>query len=91
MLASLAYPLAQSFEKKIALWKKWKYMFPAMLITAGFFLIWDEFFTRIGVWSFSEKYTLGFNIGRMALFSHRSLLLLFCVFRCQLFHKKRHT
>jgi lycopene cyclase domain-containing protein len=65
MLASLAYPLAQSFEKKIALWKKWKYMFPAMLITAGFFLIWDEFFTRIGVWSFSEKYTIGFNIGSL--------------------------
>jgi len=67
MLASLAYPLAQSFEKKIALWKKWKHMFPAMLITAGFFLIWDEFFTRIGVWSFSEKYTLGFNIGSLPI------------------------
>lgn len=65
MLASVAYPLAQSFEKKISLWKKWKYMFPAMLITAGFFLIWDEFFTRIGVWSFSEQYTIGFNIGSL--------------------------
>ena len=67
MLGSLAYPLAQSFERRIALWKKWKHLFPAMLLTAGFFLIWDEFFTRIGVWSFSPIYTLGINIGSLPL------------------------
>jgi lycopene cyclase domain-containing protein len=42
-------------------------MIPAMLITAGFFLIWDEFFTRIGVWSFNETYTLGIFIGSLPL------------------------
>ncbi len=67
MLGSLAYPLAQSFERKIELWKKWKHLFPAILLTAGFFLIWDEFFTRIGVWSFSPIYTLGINIGSLPL------------------------
>ena len=67
MLASLAYPLAQSFEQRISLWKKWRFMFPAILVTAGFFLIWDEFFTRIGVWSFSKQYTLGINIGSLPL------------------------
>lgn len=67
MLGSLLYPLAQSFERRISLWKKWKHMFPAILITAGFFLIWDEFFTRIGVWSFNEQYTLGKYIGSLPI------------------------
>lgn len=42
-------------------------MFPAMLITAGFFLIWDEFFTRIGVWSFNPQYVTGIYIGSLPL------------------------
>ncbi len=67
MLGSLAYPFAQSFERRITLYRKWKHMFPAMLITAGFFLIWDEFFTQIGVWSFSETYTLGIYFGSLPL------------------------
>ncbi|MCB0820958.1 MAG: lycopene cyclase domain-containing protein [Bacteroidetes bacterium] len=67
MLASLAYPLAQSFERRIRLYKKWKHMFPAMLITAGFFIIWDEFFTRIGVWSFNPQYVTGIYIGSLPL------------------------
>ena len=65
MLACIAYPLAQSFERRITYWKKWKYVFPAILITAGFFIIWDEFFTRIGVWNFNKKYTLGIDIGSL--------------------------
>ena len=67
MLASVAYPLAQSFERRVSIYRKWKFMIPAMLITAGFFLIWDEFFTRIGVWSFNETYTLGIFIGSLPL------------------------
>lgn len=67
MLGSLAYPLLQSFERRVSIYKKWKHMFPAILITAGFFIIWDEFFTRIGVWSFNDKYTLGIYIGSLPL------------------------
>jgi len=67
MLASIAYPLLQSFERRITMFRKWKHIFPAILITAGFFIIWDEFFTRIGVWSFNEKYILGILIGSLPL------------------------
>ena len=42
-------------------------MLPAILITAGFFLIWDEFFTQIGVWSFSQSYTIGVYFGSLPL------------------------
>jgi lycopene cyclase domain-containing protein len=67
MLGCLVYPLAQSFERKITYYKKWKHVFPAILITAGFFIIWDEFFTRIGVWSFNPKYTVGIFIGSLPI------------------------
>lgn len=36
-----------------------------MLIPALFFLVWDELFTRIGVWSFNENYITGFKIGSL--------------------------
>jgi lycopene cyclase domain-containing protein len=67
MLVCLAYPFAQSFERRISYYKKWKYVFPAILITAGFFIIWDEFFTRIGVWSFNPIFTIGIYIGSLPI------------------------
>jgi lycopene cyclase domain-containing protein len=67
MILCLVYPVAQSFERKISYYKKWKNVFPALLITAGFFIIWDEFFTRIGVWSFNPKYTVGIYIGSLPI------------------------
>lgn len=67
MLLSLAYPLAQSFEKRVFLWKRWKFMFPAILITAAFFIVWDIFFTITGVWSFNPKYVTGVYLIRMPI------------------------
>ena len=59
LAASLAGPLLLSFDKKVAYYKKWKYLFPAMLLPALFFLVWDELKTRAGVWSFSDEYIAG--------------------------------
>lgn len=62
LLCSVAFPLLFSFEKRIAYYKTWKHLFPAIAITATFFIIWDHYFTINGIWSFSEKYTTGFKI-----------------------------
>ena len=62
LLCSVAFPLLFSFEKRITYYKTWKYLFPAIAITATFFIIWDHYFTINGIWSFSEKYTTGFKI-----------------------------
>ncbi|MBP6432768.1 MAG: lycopene cyclase domain-containing protein [Ferruginibacter sp.] len=56
---SIAGPLALSFDKKVAFYKKWKYLFPAMLLPALFYIVWDVFFTYKGVWSFNENYITG--------------------------------
>lgn len=56
LAASLAGPLALSFDKKVAFYKNWKYLFPAMIIPALLYIIWDFYFISKGVWSFNEEY-----------------------------------
>ena len=61
LLASIVGPLLLSFDKKVAFYKEWKYLFPAMLPPAIFYIIWDIYFTAEKVWSFNEDYILGIN------------------------------
>lgn len=58
----VVFPIVLSFDKKVAFYKHWKYLFPSMLIVGAFFVLWDMLFTATGVWSFNEKYVLGFYI-----------------------------
>src|ERR1017187_1219286 len=66
-MASLTGPLTLSFDKKVAFYKKWKYLFPAMIIPALFYIAWDIFFTSEGVWYFNEKYITGIKIVNLPL------------------------
>ena len=62
LACSLAGPLLLSFDKKVAFYKKWKWLFPAMLIPAFIYIVWDIYFTAKGVWSFNEKYITGIKL-----------------------------
>lgn len=64
-LGSLAIPLAFSFEPKVAFYKKWKFLWPAIVIMAAIFLIWDAWFTAEGIWEFNHHYVLGIDIVNM--------------------------
>jgi lycopene cyclase domain-containing protein len=66
-LLSLAGPFALSFDKKVHFYKKWKFVFPAMIIPAVVFIIWDDFFTRTGVWDFSSEHTIGWKLGSLPI------------------------
>ena len=59
LLFAISYPLAQSFERRIRYATQWKYLFPGMLGTAAFFIVWDIWFTNLGVWEFNSRYVLG--------------------------------
>jgi lycopene cyclase domain-containing protein len=65
LAGSLIGPLFLSFDKKVAFYKQWKYIFPAMLLPALFFIVWDELKTRSGVWSFNEEYITGLKISSL--------------------------
>lgn len=62
MIASVVFPVLFSFEKQIHFVSRWKFLPVAIGIPAALFIIWDVWFTRTGVWSFSDDYTLGFRL-----------------------------
>lgn len=59
MLCAIAGPLALSFDKKVAFYKSWPTLKVAILIPAILFIVWDIYFTSIGVWQFSKYRVLG--------------------------------
>ena len=75
-IASVLFPLALSFDKKVAFYKSWKYLFPAMLISATFFIGWDVLFTAQGVWGFNPEYITGIYVFNLPL---EEVLFFVCV------------
>lgn len=59
---TILFPLSLSFDKKVQFYKKWKFIWPGLLITGLVFLFWDVLFTVDGVWSFNPKYITGITI-----------------------------
>lgn len=48
--------LPLSFDKKVAFYKQWKYLFPALLVVALIFWVWDIAKTYLQVWEFNPQY-----------------------------------
>jgi lycopene cyclase domain-containing protein len=82
LLCSIAGPLLLSFDKKVSFYKKWKYVFPAMVLPAILYILWDIFFTQQGVWSFNEAYITGFKLVNLPI---EEVLFFFIIPYCCLF------
>jgi len=52
----IIFPFLLSFDKKVAFYRRWKYLFPAICFNAAFFIAWDVYYTHLGVWGFNERY-----------------------------------
>lgn len=61
LLCSLAFPLALSFDKKVAFFRYWKTLFPSLILTGIIFIAADIIFTKNGVWGFNPRYHSGFT------------------------------
>ncbi|MDZ7291808.1 MAG: lycopene cyclase domain-containing protein [candidate division KSB1 bacterium] len=59
-------PLLLSFEKQVRFVTKWRHAFPAILITAVPYLIWDAMVTGRHWW-FNERHTLSFRFAGLPL------------------------
>ncbi len=56
---SIIIPLIFSFHKKIQFYKRWSSFFKANFLVTIPFLIWDELFTRNGIWGFTNEHIIG--------------------------------
>ena len=55
-LLVLALPLALSFDRKVAFWRKWPRVFAALAAVVAVFGAWDVWKTSAGVWGFNPQY-----------------------------------
>ena len=75
-LVTILFPFLFSFYSKENFSKKWKYVWPAILIPGIIFIAWDEIFTRLGVWGFNEAYLSGLYIGTLPI---EEILFFICI------------
>lgn len=55
-LSTLFFPFLLSFDQKVHFYKKWRFLFPSILLVGSFFILWDIYFTSLGVWGFNSDY-----------------------------------
>lgn len=66
-ICSVAFPLIFTFHPKLKFNKEWRAYWPANLITSAIFVLWDMYYTQLGVWGFNEKYITGYKIGNLPI------------------------
>lgn len=59
---SLLYPLAQSFEKRVYMYRKFIFILPGILLIGAIYLVWDTWFTKAGIWGFNHNFTRDFYL-----------------------------
>lgn len=82
---TISFPLVRSFENRVQYYKKWYALLPAIIITGALFLIWDHWFTVIGVWEFNPRYILGIYFFELPL--EEWLFFLTVPFACVFIHE----
>ncbi|MDQ3016175.1 MAG: lycopene cyclase domain-containing protein [Bacteroidota bacterium] len=55
-------PFLFSFHSKLQFHKEWKWFFPANIVVAAIFIVWDSQFTAMGVWGFNPDYVTGIRL-----------------------------
>jgi len=82
LAAAFAGPLVLSFDKKVAFYRNWKYLFPAIVLPALLYIAWDIYFTAKNVWHFNEAYITGVKIVNLPV---EEVLFFFIVPYCCVF------
>src|SRR5680860_103354 len=58
-LGAISIPFLFSFHPRLRFDREWKYALPAIFLVAMLFVIWDSYFTSLGIWGFNDRYLAG--------------------------------
>ncbi|MCK9453069.1 MAG: lycopene cyclase domain-containing protein [Bacteroidales bacterium] len=61
-LLTISGPFLLSFDKRVAFYKQWKYLFPAILLMAVVFIAKDVIFAASEIWGFNDTYLVGIRM-----------------------------
>lgn len=64
---TISVPLVRAFEPRIRFARSFIHLLPAVAIVGGIFILWDVWFTSMGVWGFTPDYLTGINIINLPL------------------------
>ncbi|MEJ5995984.1 lycopene cyclase domain-containing protein [Pedobacter sp. Du54] len=73
---TIIVPFLFSFHPKLKFYKTWKAFFPAVICTSFFFIVWDAYFTDLGVWGFNSDYLVGVYLYNLPL---EEILFFLCI------------
>jgi lycopene cyclase domain-containing protein len=85
ILGTISGPLVLSFDKKVAFYKEFKYVFLATICIGIPFIIWDIYFTKNLIWGFTPEYLSGIYISNLPL--EECLFFLVVPFACIFIHQ----
>ncbi len=75
-VATILVPFVFSFHPKIKFHKTWKAFWPANIIIALLFILWDILYTYLGVWGFNDKYICGLKLFNLPI---EEVLFFICI------------
>ena len=75
-LGAVLVPFLFSFHPKLKFNKEWKKTIISILIVGTFFILWDIYYTKIGVWGFNPDYLVGVNIFNLPI---EEVLFFICI------------
>lgn len=66
-IGAMAIPLIFSFHPRIRFHRVFAPAFASIFLVATTFILWDIYFTRLGVWGFNSEYLTGFYIANLPI------------------------
>ena len=66
-ICSIIVPFLVTFHPRLKFYKKWKALVLSIVLSGSCFILWDVYFTKIGVWGFNSNYYLGYKIGNLPI------------------------
>ncbi len=65
--AALIGPVALSFDRRVAFYRNYRYLFPAILCMMLVFVPWDMAFVAVEIWGFDARYVCGIALGNLPI------------------------